>query len=335
MTVFGKWKFLVFLLIAAAVAGVSGGRGYSASPVMREAETVSRDTENLLILGHDKASGLTDVVMLASFDKAADKLMLFQIPRDTYFASGSGDYKKINGACRRLGGAAELCDSLSEALGLPIGGYVEFDTEFVSAAVDFVGGVTLNVPCDMDYEDPAQKLSIHLKKGKQTLDGESAVGFIRYRSGYLRADLGRIDAQKLFLAAFSRAFSQKVKRSDIPRAMVLAMKHIKTDLGVGDMVALAMSSVRLSGEDITVTTLPGEEVQSEYSGAWYYILSRSGCEEALFDILQGNGFDPQGRFTDSTRNSFDQIYHKDIKAVPHSFASLEGEGIGIAQKGNE
>lgn len=40
--------------------------------------------------------------------------------------------------------------------------------------VDKMGGVKFDVPCDMDYSDPAQDLTIDLKAGMQRLNGEQA-----------------------------------------------------------------------------------------------------------------------------------------------------------------
>ena len=42
-------------------------------------------------------------------------------------------------------------------------------------------GVTVEVPIDMNYHDPIQGLSIELKAGKQKLDGEHAMMFMRFR----------------------------------------------------------------------------------------------------------------------------------------------------------
>lgn len=325
---FGKVKFWIFLLVAVLSIGIFGVGKENPTPVMRESEAPTRkEIQNVLILGHDKTSGLTDTLILASFNRAENQLTLYQIPRDTYFASHGGSYRKINGACKALGSTAAFAEALSGALGVEIDGYIEFDPSFVKAAVDLVGGVTLDVPCDMDYDDPAQGLSIHLKKGRQTLDGEAAVEFIRYRSGYVRADLGRMDAQKLFLAAFARAAGQNIKSNDIPRAILLGMKYIKSDMRVGELSSLALALRTLAPSGITALTLPGEEIQSEKSGAWYYILSKSGCEE-IFE-----NFDPEGKFTNLTRKQFNEIYNRYIAPVPYDFAMIGKEGIGGLQKG--
>ncbi len=325
---FARIRFWVFIAFAALAVGIYGSGRELSAPVMREApKAETGGIQNVLILGHDESSGLTDTLMLASFDRENKSLMLYQIPRDTYFASHTGNYKKINGACAALGSSAAFADALAGALGVEIDGYVEFSPDFVKAAVDLVGGVTLELPCDMDYDDPAQGLSIHLKKGVQRLDGEQAIGFVRFRSGYASADLGRIDAQKQFLAAFARSFAENIGSADIPGGILLGLKYIKTDMRVGDLAALAFALRELAPERMTVLTLPGEAVCSEKSGAWYYILSKEGCR-ALFPR-----FDPQMKFTDPRRTQFHEIYKSDIRAVPHSFADFGGAGDG--QKGTQ
>ncbi|MBO4980225.1 MAG: LCP family protein [Clostridia bacterium] len=328
-------KILAFVMLSLAVFSFLGASLATDLPVAdrsAEAEAVAKGGAcNLLILGRDNAAGLCDVLMLASFDPSAGRLCLLQIPRDTYFAYTKGSYKKINAAPRVLGGADKLADKLSEALGVRIDGYVELDLAFVGRAVDMLGGVELNVPCDMDYDDPAQGLSIHLKKGLQTLSGDEAASFVRFRSGYVRADLGRMDAQKLFLAAFAKAFSAKIGARDLPETLLLAMRYVKTNIRVDTAIALVSGARRLPSESITVLTLPGEEVQSSVSGAWYYILSREGCAEAIAQYVGGEitDFDREGLCADKSRAGFYDIYQKKISAVPYTFDGLMRDGVAI------
>lgn len=285
----------------------------------------------VLILGKDDAADLTDVMMLASFDLETPSLSVMQIPRDTYLAYTSADYKKINGAVRSLGGERALCDFLGKAMGVSIDGYVSFDLDFVEDVVDMLGGVEVDVPFDMEYDDPYQDLSIHLKKGTQTLSGKEAAHFIRYRSGYLRGDLGRIDAQKLFVASFLRAFLEKGDAGDLPRAAMLVAKYLRTDMRVDTLVALTGIVKRVSPADVTLLTLPGEEVQSQYSGAWYYVLSQSGMREVMERFLGADGsvFDSQRQFVDQKRSSFREIYEKNIPPEAYTAEELLGGGLQI------
>ncbi len=335
----GNKRVFAFVLLSLAAFMFLGASVMGSTPVTQAPKTqvdartsVNNGAFHFLMLGKDSAAELCDVIMLVSYKPSDRSLCIVQIPRDTYFAYTDGSYRKINAASRVLGGSDKLKNKLSQALGVSIDGYVEFDLDFVKRAVDMVGGVEIDVPCDMDYDDPEQDLSIHLKKGLQTLTGEQAVAFIRFRSGYLRADLGRMDAQKLFLASFAKAFSERVSVSELPRMLLMSVGHLKTDVRFDTMLSVLTEMRQLSTDRITVLTLPGEEFQSEYSGAWYYILSHDGCETAIGDYLADGeyvGFDRFGLFTDSKRAAIKQIYQRNIPPVPHTFMGIMEQGVEI------
>ena len=338
---FGKKRVFAFVLLSLAAFSFLGASVMGSTPVAEVPKTptdantrtlAGNEAFTLLMLGKDRAAELCDVLMLVSYRPSEGSLCVVQIPRDTYFAYTDGSYRKINAAARVLGGADKLKTRLSDVLGVPVDGYVEFDLDFVRQAVDMVGGVEIDVPCDMDYDDPEQDLSIHLEKGIQTLTGAQAVEFIRFRSGYLCADLGRMDAQKLFLASFARAFSRRVDASELPRMLLMSIGHFKTDVRFDTLLSLLTDLRRVSMDNITVFTLPGEEYRSEVSGAWYYILSHDGCETAIADYLAGDeytGFDRGGLFTDKKRAAIEEIYHRNIPPIPYTFTGLEEKGVTV------
>lgn len=279
---------------------------------------------NVLLLGRDTESGLYDVIMLLAYSNGDAKVL--QIPRDTYVNLGKDSYKKINGAHRVLLGEGELCGKLSSAFDIEIDGYVSFDTELVKKAVDAVGGITVDVPADMDYDDPYQDLSIHIKKGTKTLDGKEAVDFLRFRSGYLRADIGRMDAQKIFMSAFVKKVLSLDKIS--VKLMGIAARHVRTDLNLVTLYEL-FEEVK-ENEDLSVSfaTLPGEEVRSKLSGAWFYVLSKSGCVR----LLGNENFDSEGIFVDPYREEFLNIYNSDIKPQIYSADEIDKDGIEIKER---
>lgn len=321
---------MVLVLCMAFVLSLASGSAVGVDE--REAILQKKETKNILLLGRDSSSGLADAIIIASVNADREKLTLLQIPRDTYIFTSEEKYKKINGASAILGSDSALCNRLSDSFGIELDGYISFDTELVRDAVDMLGGVELNVPMDMDYDDPYQNLSIHLKAGRQRLTGSQAVGFVRYRAGYLRADLGRIDAQKLFLAALAKSAVEKLDSRDIIPLAKIALRYIKTDLPITDIAVLSKELLKMTPEKLEFVTLPGEEVQSSTSGAWFYILSRSGCER-LFEALGAEtAFDSEHIFSDSARKEFEDIYGRDIEARIYNAAALDGEGIEIIPK---
>ena len=87
---------------------------------------------------------------------------------------------KINGAFYGAGPDV-LKEEIEHTFGIPIDYYVLVDLEGFIALVDELGGVELDIPLDMNYDDPYQNLHIHFTKGVHKVDGQGAMEAVRYR----------------------------------------------------------------------------------------------------------------------------------------------------------
>lgn len=289
----------------------------------------SQKIYNILVLGEDSVAGLCDLTMLVSLNCASGDVNVMQIPRDTYYNFTDGNYKKINGAPRALG-VSKFAQELGESLGIGIDYYLAITTDTVKGMVDALGGVTLNVPQNMDYDDPDQGLHIHLNAGEHTLDGESAVQFLRYRSGYVTGDLGRADAQKIFMAAFVKKLGTKKDPILFYKLLKMISDSGKMNIGERDILKVMKD---MSGSDKGETfylTAPGEAIRSEKSGAWYYILSRSCMNEILCERFGAkNDFDLSDKFVDKTVKRFYDIYEKRCEYKVHTADDIENDFLHI------
>ena len=283
-----------------ALAGVSADKAYG-RPLC------------VLIVGKDKASGLADVIMLASFNKSANKACILQIPRDTY-ADYGGSYFKINGALRALGEEG-MCQFLSEAMAIEIDGYISLELAGFRALVDAIGGVEMNVDRALKYSDPYQNLYIDLPAGKQVLDGKQAEMLVRYRSGYARGDLDRLDVQKKFLAAFFVSLKKKITPFNIYSVASGALPYLKTNVSAGELVSLGLNVITLDNGDISIATLPGEDAISSISGGSFYVASAPSSSELLekYFFAERNGFDKKRCFLHPSLESFKAIYQKKVE----------------------
>ena len=158
----------------------------------------------ILLAGTDESGNRTDTLMLLNVNRKTSQISVMSIPRDTKVNSKYTP-KKINGAYGINGKGEEgmdaLMDYVSECIGFRPDGYLLIDLDAFVELVDLMGGVEFDVPCDMYYNDPSQDLYIDLKAGKQKLNGEQAMGLVRFRSGYSRADLERVNVQRAFISA--------------------------------------------------------------------------------------------------------------------------------------
>lgn len=291
---------------------------------------------NFLIMGKDEASGLYDVIMLVSYNATRSEIGVVQIPRDTYAEFTESSYKKLNGAVSALGGEREFCEFLSNALSVNIDHYISLDLYSVGEIVDVLGGVEVEVPFDMNYEDATQGLSIHLKKGKNILDGEAARKFVRYRSGYLEGDLGRMDAQKLFLAALVKKLKSDVSVFEIGAILAAVSDNIKMNVPMANVIPLAKQIMNIPAENVKFVTLAGEGAVAKASGASYYVISRPSAIKILNEILGAKvteeNFDKDRVFLNERYDSFCDIYNSEAEYKIFDAKTLVQSGIEIVHK---
>ena len=166
---------------------------------------------NILVMGIDRVPGVTgnspevfdgrsDTMLLLRVDPKTNTVSMLSIPRDTQVEIPEIGITKINQA-NASGGPALTARVVSRHLNnVPIDRYVRVSTDAFREIVDLLGGVDVFVPTPMFYEDQTQKLRIDLAQGWQTLDGEQAEGFARFRNdGY--GDIGRVQRQQALIKA--------------------------------------------------------------------------------------------------------------------------------------
>ncbi|HHW14080.1 MAG TPA: LCP family protein, partial [Firmicutes bacterium] len=149
----------------------------------------------ILVVGVDSRRediGRTDTILLATYNPPAQRFQAVWIPRDTrVLVPGYNYFQKVN-AAYSLGGVDLTRRTIEDLLGVKIDYHLLVDFKGFVEVVDSMGGVTVDVPKRMDYDDNAQDLHIHLAPGKQRLSGTEALGFVRYRSDGL-GDVSLVD----------------------------------------------------------------------------------------------------------------------------------------------
>ena len=179
-------------------------------------------------------------------------------------------------------------------------------------AVDLLGGVEFELEKAIRYSDPEQKLYIDLPAGKQILDGRAAEMLVRFRSGYLRGDLDRMDVQKRFLVALFKKMKTSVNISNAPELAAKIIPQISTNISIPLAVALGLKALAVDTSAVAFLTLPGEDVISQKSGGSYYVMAAEPTRNALeeFFNLDGATFDEKECFKNSKDKDFCEIYAK-------------------------
>ena len=239
----------------------------------------SANKTNVLVVGVDKDGVRSDVNMLFSIDAKAKTIRLLSIPRDTRVKLPNGSYSKINACIGKENGEALLIQTVKELTGLPVNDFCKVNIAALRNIIDILGGVSYDVPINMDYDDPVQDLHIHLKAGPQTLNGEQAEGLLRFRSGYANADLGRINTQQDFI---KELLKQKMRPKYIFKAFPVVKEiteNLETDMSAMYIMKYAWAFRDSEKTDFASFTLPG--TGKTIRGVSYYICDKNATESLV------------------------------------------------------
>ena len=312
------------------------------------------DSVNFLVVGRDKDAWNTDVMMIVNFNMREGSLSVLQIPRDTYIDTGDV-HGRVNTMVKTMrqdayyndsslssselvhAGMAGAAEILEKTLCIQIDGYAIVNLEGFRNIINAIGGVYMDVPYDMEYDDPAQGLSIHLSKGPQVLDGAKAEMFVRFRSGFVQGDIGRVDSQKIFLTALFKQLKSNVKLSVVPELANQLIKHVTTDVPIADIIIYAKELLGVDMSKVSMMTLPGEDARSSTTGAWYYVMHRADTLTVIneyFNVynkpVTDEMFDAGHAVTDESYKPFADIYFAEPQDITVENAdSIDSDGIHI------
>ncbi len=241
---------------------------------------LSPERQQELATGGDIGSGRTDTILLVHVPgfASANPTTLVSIPRDSYVGIPGHGRDKINAAFA-LGGAQLLTQTVELATGLRLDHYAEVGFSGFADLVDAFGGITMCPPEPIG--DPLA--GIDLPAGCQTLNGRTALGYVRTRATP-RADLDRMVNQRQFMSALLHRVATPAvwlnpwRWYAVPRA---AAGSLIVDQGdhVWDLARLGWA---LHGQTTPMTVPIGELTDS---GAGSVVVWNHHAAGELFDAL--------------------------------------------------
>ena len=269
--------------------------------------------------GHEGGE-LSDSLIVAHLDPLAKRVALVSVPRDLWITLPTGgsnrENRKINHAYA-LGGSTLAKQAVSTVVGLPIQYFVSVSFDGFTQAIDELDGVTVDVPVafddyfypvpgkeietcgktpeevgeilttlsgfEIDKQFPCRFEQLHFDAGKQLMDGETALKFVRSRhSAQHGGDFARSQRQQaLLLGIRERLLSLGVLDDTLPFFNRLS-RTIQTDLNeeaivllkdsVGNLSDYQYRSIQLTTDNVlTLTTSSDGQsilVPKEGAGHW-------------------------------------------------------------------
>ncbi len=262
-----------------------------------------KDKITILLLGtdvsfDDAGTARSDTIKLITVEVNPPRIAILSIPRDTWVeVPGHNGRRKIN-AAYQLGGPKEdgrialasetVANLLHDLTGetITIDHFLRVQTGGFVQIIDKMGGIDINVEKKMDYEDPSQELFIHLTPGMQHLDGNQAMGYVRFRHD-AESDFGRIRRQDQLVEALIEKMKDPNQKMRMVGAIAPAMKMLKTDLTLSDMMALKELATQLGKSNIQSTRLPTTDAMSKAGASIEEVTDTDAAALAIHDVLHG------------------------------------------------
>ncbi|MDQ6648927.1 MAG: LCP family protein [Actinomycetota bacterium] len=281
------------------------------------------DPQNFLIVGSDTRAdstaadlqaehttnegspALSDTMILAHISPKTSKATLVSFPRDSWVTIASyTDPKtgkttpphkaKLNSAFSEGelpgGNAPLLIQTISDLTKVRIDHYVQVDFKGFRNMVNALGGI------DICLTQPVKDLEfsgVNLSAGHHTLNGETALSFVRQRHGLTNGDLDRIGHQQQFIGSIVR----KVTSADtltnplkLNAFLNVATKSVSVDQGLStsELTSLAVKFRHLDPQHVVFTTAPVTDIGATRGGQSVVLL-----DDAALAALSANIRDDQ------------------------------------------
>lgn len=253
---------------------------------------------NILVMGIDEVpnaqpnseatfAGRTDTLLLVRVDADAGTLNVMSIPRDTRVQIPGFGMDKINQA-NVLGGPELVAQTVAYNLGnIQIDRYVRINTSAFREMVDLVGGIEVNVPTRMEYTDRTQGLYIDLYPGWQTLNGDQAEQFARYRKD--SGDIGRVQRQQMLLKALRERLTNPTVIPKLPQALRVLQRYVDTNLTLEEMLAIANFGLEIESNQLQMVMLPGRFSTPAEFNASYWLPNWEASATVMQSFFQAEG----------------------------------------------
>ncbi|MFC5403033.1 LCP family protein [Cohnella soli] len=236
----------------------------------------------IALLGLDNrpatASLNTDVMMVAAFNPVSKTATVVSIPRDSdlkldgykrhkanaYYAlfySQAGKNDGLKGEPQKAQAMADTREMLSRFVNVPIDYTAVIDFRGFVDVVDALNGVKVTVDKDMRYVDNADGTNIDLKKGEWTLNGDQALGFVRYRKSNRgtaeSSDFERNERQNQVLGAIADRMKSLGTVTKVGRILDAVGDNMRTDIPEAQIENFMKTYFGINRSDIRFLPLTG------------------------------------------------------------------------------
>ncbi len=215
-----------------------------------------------LLVGTDRKQGNADAIFLVGINETKKQAAVSLIPSDT-LVTDTGTTQKL-GEAYAARGIGFLKEFVTKNTGVAVDYYAVMKMDALENLIDFLGGITYNVPENMYYFDSSQNLHINLKQGTQKLTGSQALQLVCYR-GYAAGNSAREDTQLSFARSFCDAFLTPANLSRAKSILYNVTYNVESDFREADLNELGEMIFHFSDYAQSYIRLPGKSAANGYT----------------------------------------------------------------------
>lgn len=296
-------KIFIIILIIFAIAGILFAKrvydldGNWIAALFGHNKDTLKNLDKLYVLAMGESTGMSDTIIVCSYDPKTQEASMLSIPRDTFIGdsrSSASVYDKINSLYNSGKDPERTLEAVNNITGLDIKNYILIDTQGLRELVDAIGGIEFNVPIDMTYNDDTQNLHINLKKGLQKLDGDKVEQLVRFRHNadgssysyeYGDEDFGRMRTQREVIITVAKQMIQLKNVKEIGNIIDIAEKYVKTNMDLKVLKDYIPYMINMNADNIRAEQLPG--VPDLQNGIWFFFYNEEETQKVVDELFNG------------------------------------------------
>ncbi|GAB7103172.1 hypothetical protein JCM4814A_14860 [Streptomyces phaeofaciens JCM 4814] len=313
-------------------------------------ENLSPGSKNIMLVGSDSRDGANAKYGKDLTTMQSDTLMVLHIPADRKWAAvvsfprdsyveipacemsegkkSSPHKAKINEAFALGGTSGEVANAAACSIktveahtGLRIDNFMSIDFSGFKGMVDALDGIEV---CP-EQAITSDKAKLNMKAGCQTVDGETALGYVRVRYGVGDgSDIGRIGRQQEFMNALAEKAQKKLTSPDaLYGFMQSATKSLTADpglAGIKPLYGLANELKGIPSDRLAFLTVPNYPREADVPTDKANVVWQYPQAADLFSAL--------AKDKETTKDQLEADVEKLVYASQTRVQVLNGTGIG-------
>lgn len=310
--------FIFILIIFAILGGIYAKRVYDLdgnwlAALLGHNKDTLKNLDKLYVLAMGESTGMSDTIIVCSYDPKTQEASMLSIPRDTFIGDSKRNATtsdKINALYNGGKKPEKTIEAVNKLTGLNIQNYILVDTKALVELVNTISdgkGIEFDVPIDMKYDDYSQDLHVDLRKGMQKLNGDQVEQLVRFRHNsngstysyeYGIEDFGRMRTQREVLIAIAKQTIQLKNVKEIGSIVDIAEKYVQTNMDFKLLKDYIPYAVNMNADNIKSAQLPG---QSQYiNGISFFLADEEEIENVIEEMFTGTNEQTQDNEENNT-----------------------------------